>query len=493
MSENSTSRNDNLTEVKADNDAKVSNSTEQKKGTKKPKKAKDPKTLTPEYIAEQRRLRQLRKEEKRSLEIEESKKDSNEFIKRELATTSYSEEEDGSLKIKVMTYNVLAQSLTRREMFPFSGPALKWKYRSRVLLAEIKYYDPDIMCLQELDTSQYNSYWRKEFDAMGYTSKYHKADAKSHGICILFKRDKFFCNHLSFVSYDKESSEALPAHPVTQNVGLLACLQFNPKLYESYPSISKDGIIIGTTHLYWHPFGTYERTRQSYVLLEKLREFSHTMSVTNGSKRGWYQLLAGDFNSQPIDGPYFFMTSKPVTLSKDVSNLLVNSVNYWLEASNETDEDEVAGGANDEDDRPMFRDPKPSEDEKASDNVQSLLSHHNSLSSRAISLYSVAYKLVDENNHGVNNDRDEPSFSNWAHAWRGLLDYIFVMCEWDGNEDCRYSIDSIGEVYNRTGVKVRKLLKLPSPEDMGPEPSGQPKVGQYPSDHLCLMAEIGLC
>ena len=39
-------------------------------------------------------------------------------------------------------------------------------------------------------------------------------------------------------------------------------------------------------------------------------------------------------------------------------------------------------------------------------------------------------------------------------------------------------------------VRLLKLLRLPRGEEMGDEPSGQPRLGQYPSDHFALMSEI---
>lgn len=41
-------------------------------------------------------------------------------------------------------------------------------------------------------------------------------------------------------------------------------------------------------------------------------------------------------------------------------------------------------------------------------------------------------------------------------------------------------------------IKLTKLLRLPTPEEMGSPPSGQPRMHQYPSDHLSIMAEVQL-
>lgn len=113
---------------------------------------------------------------------------------------------------------------------------------------------------------------------------------------------------------------------------------------------------------------------------------------------------------------------------------------------------------------------------------------HNDLPLRAISLYSMAYREIDPENSGLDNDRNEPFFSNWAHTWRGLLDYIFFVKEWDVKSDHR-NIDSIPAFERENKVRLDKLLKLPHPKEMGP---GQPRENEYPSDHLCLIAQISL-
>lgn len=492
-----------------------------KKKKKSTKKSRDPATLTPEYIEEQRRQRNLKKEKKRQELIAqgidpemsntplELRFKTREFLEIPNHTTT-----DDTFKVKIMSYNILAQALIRRKLFPTSGNALKWSTRSQVLLSEFKHYDADILCLQELDFVQYNSYWRKMLAQLGYDMKYYRADTKNHGLAIAYKSDKFICKHQSFVYYDKELSGDLAPRTSTQNIGFLACLEFTPNVLSKYSNIKRNGIIIGTTHLFWHPFGTFERTRQTYLILKKFKEFQSTMNTLKDNNNGWYNFFAGDFNSQPFDAPYLSITAKPVKYSGRAPIVLGCSLSYQYsknrgivdreqgneegkENEQEEEEEDEEGGNIEKFGKNQPKDPVPdtfeptAEQLRLIDNMENL---HNTLDMRAISLYSVGYKLVDPDNAGLDNDRDEPIFSNWAHAWRGLLDYIFVISSWDAeNESFTNKVDTIDQVEENNGIKLTKLLKLPLPKDMGPEPSGQPRLGQYPSDHLCLMAEVALC
>lgn len=482
-----------------------------KKGKQSKKKAVDPKLLTPEYIEEQRRLRNLKKEQRKNeliakgLSVEDLDVSLElKFIKRPQLAIPQIQETEG-IKIKIMSYNVLAQALIRRKLFPTSGNALKWSTRSKVLLSEFKYYDADILCLQEVDFVQYSSYWTKEFQKLGYSSKYYRANSKNHGVAIVYKSNIFVCKNQSFIDYDRETSGDILPRTITQNVGMLAYLEFLPEIRKKYPGISRNGIIIGTTHLFWHPFGTFERTRQTYLVLKKFQEFYNTLDILNENNDGFYSFFAGDFNSQPFDSPYLSITSKPIKYVDRANIVLGCSLSYQYSRNRgiveggdreDEEEEEEEGGNIEKFGKDQPRDPcpesfTPTEDQSAI--MKRMENLHNSLDMRAISLYSAGYHLVDPENAGRDNERNEPFFSNWAHAWRGLLDYIFVISKWDKNVSYSKRIDTISEIVENQNIKLLKLLKLPKPEDMGPEPSGQPRLGQYPSDHLCLMAEVELC
>lgn len=469
-----------------------------KKNKGKTKKAMDPSKLTPEYIEEQRRLRNLKKEAKKQELIAQGydlqqleTPDALRFKTRPLVTVSPVSD---AFSVKIMSYNILAQALIRRKLFPTSGNALKWSTRSQVLLAEIKHYDPDILCVQEMDFIQYQSFWKLSFEQLGYGSKYHRDSAKNHGVCIFFKNSLFVFQHQSFIDYDTLESGDIPPRTITQNIGLLCCLEFSPKIRSQY-NLSKDGIIVGTTHLFWHPFGTYERTRQTYLVLQKTKEFCHVLNVLNQDKL-YYTFFAGDFNSQPFDAPYLSITAKPVTYTERAKTVISCSLSFQYSKNRgiKDGEEEEEGGNIEKFGKDQPKDPVPKSFTATSEQLQlvnKIQQLHNNLDMRAISLYSVGYKLVDEKNSGIDNTRNEPMYSNWAHGWRGLLDYIFVISQWD-NEDYSQRIDLIEELESREHVKLTKLLRLPRGDEMGEEPSGQPRTGQYPSDHFCLMAEVEL-
>ncbi|EER33961.1 hypothetical protein CTRG_02779 [Candida tropicalis MYA-3404] len=477
------------------------------KSSSKPyKKAMDPKLLTPEYIAEQRRLRELRKakerKQKEALGLLPPPEKDDKFVKRPMLDVAKPQPELPT--IKIMSYNVLAQTLIRREIYPTNGKILKWSVRSQILLDELKHYNADILCLQEVDKVQYTSFWSSQFEKLGYGSKFYRYNTKNHGCVIVFRQSLFDCKNQSFIKLDQDLNQTddekkLPdARIATNNIGFMVYLEFQPKFVKQYPVLENaNGIIIGTTHLFWHPFGTYERTRQMYILMYKFKEFQHVLNIILGNHKKFYSFFTGDFNSEPFDSPYRAITTKPIKFAGRSKNVLGCSLSYTFskdrsldDGDDEENESELERERdnNPDDPEPDSFDPTPEQDRIMTE----LEEAHNDLDIRAISLYSVGYKQVHEENANNVGHRNEPAFSNWVDKWNGMLDYIFVLVPWNKTQDYSERIDTPDELAQQYNIKLLKLLRLPTPKEMGPPPSGQPRMHQYPSDHLCIMAEIQL-
>ncbi|SCU99841.1 LAMI_0G01200g1_1 [Lachancea mirantina] len=456
------------------------------------------KVVSAEHIAQVRAKRQAERKAKKEAMIarglDPDCPPDLQFIRRPLLEVDSQCEVKG-FKFKLMTYNCLAQALIRRKLFPNSGNALKWFKRSQVLLKEFEYYSADILCLQEIDFIQYQSFWKKNLHGLGYDLQFHRHGTKNHGVTIAWKRELFSMADRMLIEYDKEASDSIEPRTTTNNVGLILALKFSDRVTSRFPGSSSKGILVGTTHLFWHPFGTFERTRQCYVLLKKMKEFSRrVMVLQDGADRQdqkWYPFICGDFNSQPFDAPYLSMTSKPISYEDRAKTVIACSTSYtFSKRRNGEDCDEEEGGNIEKyGDQPAT--PVPQQFDANQEQLQ-LLSDmekiHNALPARAISVYSVGYKSAHPENAGVDNKRHEPEISNWAETWRGLLDYIFFIQTWDFSD--KRKPDELGNFRRENGVTIRRLLRMPPACEM---PShGQPHEGEYGSDHLAMMCELEL-
>ncbi|KAK9464920.1 Endonuclease/exonuclease/phosphatase [Lipomyces arxii] len=470
------------------------------KPAKVAKKNAKPDFVTPEYIAEQRAKREQIKLEKAKKNAEmgilppEPVFDTN-FIKRPMLSVQNTDIDGDGAIVKIMTYNVLGQALIRRKLFPTNGDMLKWKWRAKVLFSELKYYDADLMCLQEVDLAHLDTVYKPKMANLGYDTMYHCGERKNHGLLICWKNSVFGLVDSAVVDYDNDtgydpadqSGVLTVPQTKTRNVGLIVALKFKA---------GDHGLVIGTTHLFWHPYGTFERTRQSAVLVRNTKSFATKFP-------NWPVFLAGDFNSLPFDAPYLALTRpKGQRLTDHAYEILRESAEheYTKKDEEEAPEDDdaldnpepapepepVAVEEKVEPAKPkVLEEFTPSTDgmEGLQDrkkevvvagksSIDDIMALHDNNNAQMTSLYGKYYRHAHPENADVDVRNGEPTFSNWAFAWRGLLDYIFVMNSYVDNID------------------VLELLRMPLPTEMGDEPSGQPREGQYPSDHLCLMAKI---
>lgn len=414
------------------------------------------------------------------------------FIQRPLltipSTTCTGNENLVSTNLKIMSYNVLAQCLVRRDLFPTNGAIMKWKARAPVLQAEIQHYSPDILVMQEVDEPQIKKYWTQMLKDIGLELKFHRHNSKQHGLVIAYRTsifDKVLSPTLE-VYYDNKHSDSSgndkneTENQLEQNEHYLKELTENHNedsilgltdtgntgfaIALRYRDRPEDGIVIGTTHLYWHPCGSFERARQLGLLARRTTAFAQT------NFPNWPVFLAGDFNSSPEDIPYTLLTQNIKTIDEvrsDTIEIFKKSVGYLrirtgLDSDIPTDETGK-----------LPKDPVP-EDILVS-HVQELIDFYKPVSDRynVISAYGKYYKEVDPEN-SLEKFYGEPNFSNWAVKWKGLLDYIFYFQP----KETATGVDS---------VNIIELLKLPHPKDMG---DGLPREGEYPSDHLAIMATI---
>ncbi|BFZ53204.1 RNA exonuclease ngl2 [Savitreella phatthalungensis] len=412
------------------------------------------------------------------------------FIKRDLVKLANATSQ--TLKSRacftLMTYNVLAQSLVRREGYPDSGEALKWKNRQQVLKAELAHYDPVVICMQECGEEMYDPVFRDFFDSRGYVHHFYKAEDKTHGLLIGAKRDAFELVHKHTLAYDlhlPQNKQVKNQKPEpTNNSGLFTVLKHKQ---------TDTAITLATTHLFWHPKGTTERARQMRLFIEETLATDREQADNGGNI-----IMAGDFNTEPIDPTYLAATAvdrgtstsmpdeaesgdqKPFQLNEQGTRIMDES---WSSnsAPHPFEESSVDG-------QPAWR--------RLIDDIVKL--------PRLQSQYGEHYRNIHPEN---TRECGEPKCTNFAPKYRGTLDYIYTvesvhphtlgrgqdraaveLAEADhGSASC--AAESSKPPSKRMSERIRCSGLLQLPLDSSIE-KGQPIEGQFPSDHCCIMAEF---
>ncbi|KAJ3138877.1 hypothetical protein HDU90_000782 [Geranomyces variabilis] len=332
---------------------------------------------------------------------------------------------DGRL-ITVMTYNILAQCLCRRELFPYcTKDHLRFKTRFPMLMHEItQTLRPDVACLQEVDN--FDSVVAPALRGAGYEWEYlRKAPEKEagHGLCIAWKRDKFEKHLYRPVFYDGHSlTHPTPVTAETRNTGQIVALKFRGD-----PGVSDTdgapGILISNTHLFWRAAARYEKLRQAWILINEITAVRKDLAQE--SSLLWPTLMCGDWNTTPDDGVYKTLTKQDLSPA-DLASL---EPGRYVPKKQLTEPNEASAG-------PLPVNPAP---------LSRILDSFATLP-RLQSAYAT-----------YRSGEGEPAFTNYTN-WKGTLDYLFL-CELDtsnhqsgeeAKKSCRVSFSSILELPNAT-------------------------------------------
>lgn len=247
------------------------------------------------------------------------------FEKRHLYTTQCC----GNESVRCVSYNILADlyadsDTARNELFPYCPEkALNIDYRKQLFLKEILGYNADILCLQEVDRKIFvhaltpvlaPSNLRGIFNEKGgqvaeglacfyRSSKFKELFSEVIILSEALKSEPLFKNMMSKISENEKLAERMLQRTTALQVVLLECLD-EPKRR----------ILVGNTHLYFHPTADNIRLIQAalciYYLEHLLRKYQQEEPNCMTSL-----LLCGDFNSCPEFGVYELMTRGHVPAS----------------------------------------------------------------------------------------------------------------------------------------------------------------------------------
>ncbi|KEP61933.1 UNVERIFIED_CONTAM: endonuclease/exonuclease/phosphatase family protein [Hammondia hammondi] len=99
---------------------------------------------------------------------------------------------DSEWTMRVMTFNVLAESLTDYKYRSLDQNIVKWTSRVNVIESEIRRHRPAICCLQELDATHYRKRFLPFFRSLGYEGVYkQKTQGREDGVGTFWLRDRF--------------------------------------------------------------------------------------------------------------------------------------------------------------------------------------------------------------------------------------------------------------------------------------------------------------
>lgn len=105
-------------------------------------------------------------------------------------------------RFTLMCYNVLSANYATHTQYPYCPTwAIDWEYRRRGILEELRHYAPSLICLQEIDTDQFEGVFVPELARSGYEGAFlaksrsrtmdPSASRKVDGCAIFWLTEKF--------------------------------------------------------------------------------------------------------------------------------------------------------------------------------------------------------------------------------------------------------------------------------------------------------------
>nr|XP_015205940.1 PREDICTED: protein angel homolog 1 isoform X1 [Lepisosteus oculatus] len=206
----------------------------------------------------------------------------------------------------VMSYNLLSQDLlvANPDLYAHCFPeVLAWEFRLRNILQEFQTWQPDILCLQEV---QENHFWEQlepVLSVMGYSCVYkRRTGRKTDGCAICYKPARFRKVSCSLVEFYRPEVELLDR----DNVGVVTLLQpVTPEGSEVWGQRSKaPPLCIANTHLLYNPMRGDVKLAQLALLLA---EIDRALKPWREEGVQCPVILCGDFNSIPYMPLYQFI------------------------------------------------------------------------------------------------------------------------------------------------------------------------------------------
>lgn len=198
-------------------------------------------------------------------------------------------------KLKVCSYNLLADNVAFRIITHTPYKYLHFKYRSARIIQEIDHFRPDILCLQEVD--HFKDFYRPELEKIGYSAYLNKRKrCCRHGAAIGFLKARFSLLELGNVDFnDVDPNDSFYR---TNSAALICLLKDN-----------RTGtlVIVSSVHT-WFMNQTVIYAQVAFLLYK----IEHFVSKHKGQYPGLDIqttpiIIGGDFNASPQREPIRYM------------------------------------------------------------------------------------------------------------------------------------------------------------------------------------------
>ncbi|KAK7152428.1 hypothetical protein R3I93_010596 [Phoxinus phoxinus] len=201
----------------------------------------------------------------------------------------------------IMSYNILAQDLLEANPGLYTHcpeEVLAWDARLRTILRELQIWQPDIICLQEVQEDHFHKQMYPVLAEMGYTCIYkRRTGSKTDGCAVCYSSERFTQLSVKLLEFRRPDCELLDR----DNVAIVLLLQ---PLSAHTEALSP--VCVANTHLLFNP-------RRGDVKLAQLAivfaEIDAMIEKCRSEGRRCEVVLCGDLNALPNSPLWRFVSS----------------------------------------------------------------------------------------------------------------------------------------------------------------------------------------
>uniref|UniRef100_A0A3B4BYL9 Endonuclease/exonuclease/phosphatase domain-containing protein n=1 Tax=Pygocentrus nattereri TaxID=42514 RepID=A0A3B4BYL9_PYGNA len=368
----------------------------------------------------------------------------------------------------VMSYNILAQDLLEANYELYlhcSEGMLAWENRVHAILKELQTWEPDIVCLQEVQENHFLEQMHPALIEMGYICIYkQRTGTKTDGCAVCYHGDRFIQLSVSLLEFRRHDCELLDR----DNVGIVLLLQ---PISEHGEGLQFSPICVANTHLLFNPRRGDVKLAQLAIVLAEIDSVVKQCK-TKGSD--CEVILCGDLNSLPnmplyqliATGQLYYhgLPAWMVSGQEDLSYKIHHRRLYaplWPSSLGISDYCQYSSVY-----EPHTKSSDPEEKQLFSPRFKNTICHGLNLSS----VYSPY--IADTERCAVTTLHSEGA---------AMVDYIFYSTGQGGSGVCKD---------RKNGLKLLGRLTLLSEADLW-SMNGLPNE-MFPSDHLSLLAKFQL-
>ncbi|XP_052386538.1 protein angel homolog 1 isoform X1 [Carassius gibelio] len=201
----------------------------------------------------------------------------------------------------IMSYNILAQDLLEANPQLYTHcpeEVLVWDQRLRSILKELQIWEPDIICLQEVQEDHFLEQIYPVLTDMGYTCIYkRRTGTKTDGCAVCYRSNRFTQLSISLLEFRRSDCELLDR----DNVGIVLLLQPTAGQNEAFSPIC-----VANTHLLFNPRRGDVKLAQLAIMFA---EIDTMIKKCKSEGRHCEVVLCGDFNTLPNSPLWNFITT----------------------------------------------------------------------------------------------------------------------------------------------------------------------------------------